>query len=101
MTEQEHVLMVLAEECSEVIKEVSKALRFGLDSHAGLDDHAPNCELSNSQKLSNELGDLMGVMEMLIDRGVIDAPDPSQSVLKKIRIGKYIEYAKNKGTIIK
>ena len=33
MNREEHLLTILSEECAEVIKDVSKALRFGLDDY--------------------------------------------------------------------
>jgi len=33
MTREEHLLVITSEECPEVIKEVSKSLRFGLDDY--------------------------------------------------------------------
>ena len=61
MNRTEHLLVILMEECSEVQKNASKALRFGLD------DHAPDSNISNSQMITNEIGDLYAAIQMLFD----------------------------------
>ena len=67
MTEQEHLLTCLMEECAEVQQAVSKALRFGLnDSYK---DYGVNRE-----RIEDELCDLAGVLELLYDRKIISMP---------------------------
>lgn len=41
MNATEHLLVCLAEECGEVAKECSKALRFGLDDQVTLNPYGP------------------------------------------------------------
>jgi NTP pyrophosphatase (non-canonical NTP hydrolase) len=57
-------LDMVIEECAEVIQAASKAKRFGLiDSWDGA---------TNRQKLENEIGDLLCLIEILTDNGVLD-----------------------------
>jgi len=52
MTLDEHLLICLAEECSEVVQRITKALRFGLD------EVQPGQEFTNSQRIGQELIDV-------------------------------------------
>lgn len=94
MNRKEYLLVVLAEECAEVIKNTSKALRFGLD------DFGPNKKETNSQQITNELADVIGIMEMLIDEGLILPPEQLAVSDKKRKVEEYIKYARNKGIIV-
>lgn len=94
MNKIEHLLTCLIEECAEVQKEATKALRFGLED-IWKDNPTP------SVKLAVEFGDLLGVFEMLKEEGVI--PELSDEYLikkKKERVLKYMQYAVDRGTLI-
>lgn len=52
MTLDEHLLVCLAEECSEVVQRITKALGFGLD------EVQPGQEFTNSQRIGQELIDV-------------------------------------------
>ena len=96
MNRIEHLLVILSEECAEAQKEVSKALRFGLD------DCAPNQSLTNRNKIAIELNDLMAVVEMLIDEGVITSTTAftdKEITIKKEKVERYLKYSKTAGTL--
>jgi NTP pyrophosphatase (non-canonical NTP hydrolase) len=58
------VLLITQEECAEVTQAISKVFRFGMDeSYNGQ---------TNKQRLTEELGDLQCMIELLIDFGIID-----------------------------
>lgn len=99
MTENEHLLSCLAEECAEVAQRVSKVLRFGLD------EVQPGQELNNAQRLAGELIDLQAVLIMLQDRGIIPYPlvsNPDDAIAKKIaKVHKYMDLARELGTLEK
>ncbi len=65
MNRKEHLLVILSEECSEVIKEVSKALRFGLENGY------PGQSKTNQDNIEDELTDVFAVVEMLLDDGML------------------------------
>jgi hypothetical protein len=61
MTPQEiERLEMLAEEASEVIKNVMKILRHGYES-----SHPDNPEITNRQLLEEEIGDFLGILEQM------------------------------------
>lgn len=61
----QETLDILQEECAEVIVEVSKCRRFGVDSlHY-------KTNLSHSTMLENEIGDVLAMVDILIDQGII------------------------------
>ena len=58
------ILIILQEECAEVIVEISKCFRFGPDQMMeGLD-------VTNIQRLQKEIGDLQAMIELLIKQKV-------------------------------
>jgi hypothetical protein len=58
------ILIILQEECAEVIVEISKCFRFGPDQMMeGLD-------VTNIQRLQKELGDLQAMIELLVKQKV-------------------------------
>jgi len=72
------------EECAEVTKDASKALRFGLDNkYQGT---------FPAERLAEELDDLIGVREMLTDRGVIRGPSLESIAAKKQKVIKYMAH---------
>ena len=88
MKQGEHLLIILAEECAEVAQRCSKALRFGLD------DIQPGQEMTNRQRIQEELADIMGVCAMLdlvIPRAAARA--------KKARVEKFFELSRRLGTL--
>ena len=59
-------LGILQEECAEVIVEVSKCRRFGIDSL-----HYKS-GIKHSKMLENEIGDVLALVDILLDQNVID-----------------------------
>lgn len=63
---QREVMYITQEECAEVTQAISKILRFGFDTRYPVDG------LNNREKLTEEVGDLVAMMRLLIDFGIID-----------------------------
>lgn len=62
---QREIMVITQEEAAEVIQEISKIFRFGLDEpHRDGQPHR--------QKLTEELGDLLTMIDLLKDSRVID-----------------------------
>lgn len=60
-------LGILQEECAEVIVEVSKCRRFGLNSvHY-------KTGVEHNRMLEQELGDVLAMIDILVEQGLIDA----------------------------
>lgn len=57
---------ILQEECAEVIQMVSKCRRFGIDN-----THL-KAGMSNRAKLTEEIGDLMCMIELAQANGIVD-----------------------------
>lgn len=94
MNTTEHLLTKLIEECSEVIKDASKALIFGLD------DHEPGQNLTNREKLTIETSEVIASIEMLEASDLIGCPVLEVIEDKKRRVIKWMNYAREKGTLI-
>lgn len=82
-TQIQEALDILQEECAEVIVEVSKCRRFGLDSvHY-------KTGVKHSAMLETEVGDVLAMIDILIERGILDpatldlAKDAKKDKLKK------------------
>lgn len=89
MNRTEHLLTILAEECAEVAKETSKAIRFGLG------EMMPGQSLTNRERILKELQDLWAAVEMLdlqhVDREAIDR--------KKAKVEAFLKYSEECGTL--
>jgi NTP pyrophosphatase (non-canonical NTP hydrolase) len=57
---------ILQEECAEVIQAVSKVNRFGLDNFK------PGNNKTNRQHLEEELGDLVAMINIMVDAKLVD-----------------------------
>ena len=70
-------LIILQEECAEVIQAVSKCYRFGLDNqHKSGATQRANLEL--------EVGDMLALVDILVEQGVIDLNNLQTAKLKKV-----------------
>jgi len=62
----EEALGILQEECAEVIQEVSKIRRFGLDTL-----HYKS-GVKHSTMLEMEVGDVLALVDILVEQGILD-----------------------------
>lgn len=94
MNRKEHLLTILSEECMEIGKECTKALRFGTE------DHHPTQTGTNAQKINNEYNDLLAVISMLNDEGYLNITIDNEKISnKKDKIEKYLLYSLERGTL--
>jgi len=61
---QKEVLLITQEECAEVTQAISKVFRFGIDGSHN--------ERTNKERLTEELGDLHCMIELMVESGMID-----------------------------
>ena len=98
MNTNEHLLVCLSEEATEVSQIVDKALRFGLDYRNVLNPTGP----TNRERLIEELNDLQAVINMLINQGLLPDNwwDAEKQKAKCEKVFKFMLYAREKGTLI-
>lgn len=91
MDKIEYLLICLAEEGSEIVKDVSKTLRFGLDEVNILNPNGPN----NRERIIEELNDLIGVVEYLVEMGVFpkDWMDSEKIEKKRLKLDEFMGYS--------
>ena len=76
MTESDkEVLRIAQEECAEVIQAISKVFRFGMDELFNGD--------TNKQRLEMELGDLLCMIELMIEKNLVNREKIDQCLLNK------------------
>jgi NTP pyrophosphatase (non-canonical NTP hydrolase) len=64
VAKNEEILLITQEECAEVTQAISKVFRFGMeDTFNGI---------SNREHLEEEVGDLLCMIDLLIDSGMLD-----------------------------
>lgn len=94
MTRTELLLVLLMEECDETSQRASKAIRFGLD------EVQEGQELNNAQRLCYEFNDIVAVVDILRNDGLLDKTiDPEAILLKKAKIEKWLSYSADCGTL--
>lgn len=100
MNRQEYLLSCLIEEASEVIKDVCKSQRFGMNSVNPYDKN----KVKNKELILNEIIDFLAVAEMLVEEGIIDDFNTLESVYekeaKKEKVEKYIKQSIKIGTLL-
>jgi NTP pyrophosphatase (non-canonical NTP hydrolase) len=72
------ILDITQEECAEVVVAVSKISRFGIDNYK------PGKPLTNRQHLEEEVGDLLAMVDLMRDFGVIDMKSVEVARVAKI-----------------
>ena len=78
MTEKEReILGILQEECAEVIQSVSKCVRFGIDN-----SHKSGS--TQRENLSMEVGDLVCMIGLAIESGLVKEEDINRARDEKI-----------------
>ena len=70
-------LLITQEECAEVTQAISKVFRFGFDSQW------PKGSTPNREKLAEEIGDLLAMVDILVESGVISDSLVNQSKSNK------------------
>jgi hypothetical protein len=93
----EHLLVVLNEEAVEIAHITDKILRFGKHDRNVLNPEGP----TNIERLTDELNDLMGTIQLLVNLGVLPEnwSTEFQQEAKKEKIRKFMEYARKQGTL--
>lgn len=61
------VMDILQEECAEVIQAVSKISRFGIDNFK------PGKSKTNREHLEEELGDMLAMIDILLEKDIVSA----------------------------
>ena len=95
MKRDDHLLVILAEEASEIIKDSTKALRFGID------DCHPVTKETNRDRLVCELNDFIAMIEMLQTEGMLplDVFDRVKIQAKKEKVERYLRYSQELGRL--
>ena len=79
------ILVITQEEAAEVIQEISKIFRFGIDV-------AHRDGMLHREKLEIEVGDLLTMINLLIEHGIID---PAKvEIAKQAKVSKLKQYSK-------
>jgi hypothetical protein len=91
MNQNEYLLTQLASEAAEVAHIVTKMLQFG-GSEA-----MPGQPYTNAQRVTQEILDLMGVLSMVVDEGLLNMPEglAFDDIIerKRVKVRKYMAYA--------
>ena len=77
------IMLIAQEECAEVIQAISKVFRFGMD-----DTH--NGE-TNREHLEEEIGDLMCMIDLLIENGIVS--ESAVMTAKNEKLNKLIQWS--------
>ena len=76
------ILLILQEECAEVTQAISKIFRFGIDGSHN--------EKTNRERLTEEVGDLHCMIELMVESGLINRRDLlNASGLKRHKLIKW------------
>jgi hypothetical protein len=81
----DHLLTVVIEEASEVIKDACKAQRFGMG------DKEPGQDLTNEERFWNEANDFVGTLELVRDLRGFGGLSRDTMEAKKVKVKKYAE----------
>jgi NTP pyrophosphatase (non-canonical NTP hydrolase) len=92
---QKEVMLIAQEECAEVIQAISKVFRFGMD------DIHPTTNKSNRDSLEEEVGDLLCMIELLQEHGIVNSTSVlNANVRKRNKLKKWSSIFNNEPEII-
>lgn len=96
MNKAEYLLTCMSEECAETALACSKYLRFGRDSYHPADPSM----ITNENHLIDETGNILGVMELLIEEGIIHGgPFEAAIDAKKMKVREFMERSRQLGQL--
>jgi NTP pyrophosphatase (non-canonical NTP hydrolase) len=76
MTESEkQILLICQEECAEVTQAISKVFRFGIDAEYN--------NRTNRQRLTEEVGDLICMIGLIMETNMLDESAVEKAALQK------------------
>lgn len=79
---EKQILLICQEECAEVTQAISKVFRFGYDSEYN--------GRTNQQRLTEEVGDLLAMIDLMFEVGIIDESATNMAAIqKKIKLKKW------------
>ena len=79
---EKQILLICQEECAEVTQAISKVFRFGYDSEYN--------DRTNRQRLTEEVGDLIAMIDLMFEAGIIDESSANMAAIqKKIKLKKW------------
>ena len=92
---EKEVMLIAQEECAEVIQAISKVFRFGMD------DIHPTTNKSNRDSLEEEVGDLLCMIELLQEHGIVNSTSVlNANVRKRNKLKKWSSIFNNEPEII-
>ena len=91
-SKQKEIMLIAQEECAEVVQAISKCFRFGFnDAYNGA---------TNKEKLEEEVGDLLCMINMMMDNRIIDRLSVEFAIdAKSEKIRKWSNIFKNEETL--
>lgn len=91
-----YLLVLLIEECAEIIHRCCKIIRFGLL------EVQPGQGLNNEVRLTHELIDMQAVTRLLVRNGVISPPPSEMDMMndKFEKVEKYMKYSREIGVLV-
>jgi NTP pyrophosphatase (non-canonical NTP hydrolase) len=85
MSDTKELLLIVQEECAEVIQAVSKCERFGIDNHK------PGKPKTNREHLEEEVGDLLAMLDLLIEKQIVSFNNVS--IAKRAKFDKLKQWS--------
>lgn len=73
---QNEILVITQEECAEVIQEISKIFRFGIDNQ-----HKTG--IQHREKLEQEIGDLLAMIDLMFEHQLISTENVQIAIQHK------------------
>jgi NTP pyrophosphatase (non-canonical NTP hydrolase) len=85
-TKTHEALIIAAEECAEVTQQICKIIRFGLDTpYVTAGDGT-----TNREQLEKEVGDLICMLDILFEQGIIDSNNVTRAeIAKREKLAKW------------
>jgi NTP pyrophosphatase (non-canonical NTP hydrolase) len=84
MNKTTEILQITQEECAEVIKSIAKCFRFGVDNHYPLSDK------NNREHLTEEIGDLLCMIDLIKEHNIVDSVKVEEyKNQKRIKLSKW------------